>query len=196
MGMMGRYRLRHDRREIPVGLDGISIGRAGECRLRLEDGLVSRRHARVWEDSGGLFVEDLGSRNGVTVNGRRIRQTAQIFHDDQVGIGLTVLAAIDGLFVSRPEYLSTLPPASVPFGDADVDADVETKLAGLEKLSERELEVLELIALGHTNLEVSKKLFISVKTVETHRARIGEKIGCKSRAELVAHAIKAGLLSR
>jgi two-component system, NarL family, response regulator NreC len=61
-------------------------------------------------------------------------------------------------------------------------------------LSERETEVLRLIALGHTNAEIAEKLFISVRTVETHRAHIQQKLSISSRAELVGCALARGLL--
>ena len=63
-----------------------------------------------------------------------------------------------------------------------------------DPLSEREHEVLRLLALGHTNQEIAKMLFISVRTAESHRARIGEKLGLKSRAELVRYALDTGML--
>jgi two-component system response regulator NreC len=63
-----------------------------------------------------------------------------------------------------------------------------------DPLSDREREVLRLLALGHTNQEISKLLFISVRTAETHRARIMQKLGLATRAELVRHAIERGLL--
>jgi DNA-binding CsgD family transcriptional regulator len=61
-------------------------------------------------------------------------------------------------------------------------------------LSERETDVLRLIALGHTNAEIAEKLFISVRTVETHRAHIQQKLGVSSRAELVQCALARGLV--
>ncbi len=61
-------------------------------------------------------------------------------------------------------------------------------------LSERETDVLRLIALGHTNAEIAEKLFISVRTVETHRAHIQQKLGVSSRAELVRCALSRGLV--
>ncbi len=61
-------------------------------------------------------------------------------------------------------------------------------------LSERETDVLRLIALGHTNAEIAEKLFISVRTVETHRAHIQQKLGVSSRAELVQCALSRGLV--
>lgn len=63
-----------------------------------------------------------------------------------------------------------------------------------QDLSERETEVLRLIALGHTNAEIAEKLFISVRTVETHRAHIQQKLGVSSRAELVSNALARGLV--
>lgn len=61
-------------------------------------------------------------------------------------------------------------------------------------LSRREREVLELVAQGHTNQQVADRLSLSVKTVETHRARLAEKLGLKTRAELVRFALETGLL--
>jgi len=56
-------------------------------------------------------------------------------------------------------------------------------------LTEREAEVLRLIALGHTNKEIGDRLFLSVRTVESHRARIQQKLGIQTRAELVSYAL-------
>ncbi|HEX6229507.1 MAG TPA: response regulator transcription factor [Solirubrobacterales bacterium] len=66
--------------------------------------------------------------------------------------------------------------------------------AGGGDLSERETDVLRLIALGHTNAEIAEQLFISVRTVETHRAHIQQKLGASSRAELVRNALERGLV--
>lgn len=63
-----------------------------------------------------------------------------------------------------------------------------------ESLSSRELEVLRLVALGYTNSEIAEQLSISVKTVETYRARGMEKLNLRTRAELVRAAIAKGLL--
>lgn len=61
-------------------------------------------------------------------------------------------------------------------------------------LSDREVDVLRLIALGHTNAEIAERLFISVRTVETHRAHIQQKLGVTTRAELVRSALSRGLV--
>jgi two-component system, NarL family, response regulator NreC len=63
-----------------------------------------------------------------------------------------------------------------------------------DNLSPREVEVLKLIALGHTNGEIASSLFLSVRTVESHRAHIQQKVGLTTRAELVSYARDRGLL--
>jgi two-component system, NarL family, response regulator NreC len=74
-------------------------------------------------------------------------------------------------------------------------ADAEAERAAEEDpLSDREREVLRLLALGHTNQEIAKTLFISVRTAETHRAHIMQKLRINTRAQLVRYAIAQGLL--
>jgi two-component system response regulator NreC len=72
----------------------------------------------------------------------------------------------------------------------------ERKRAESDPLSDREREVLTLLALGHTNQEIASLLFISVRTAETHRAHIMQKLGLSSRAELVRYALDQGLIER
>ena len=72
----------------------------------------------------------------------------------------------------------------------------ERKRAEEDPLSEREREVLRMLALGHTNQEIAKQLYISVRTAETHRAHIMQKLRLSSRAELVRYALDQGLLEQ
>ena len=65
-----------------------------------------------------------------------------------------------------------------------------------DDLTDRELDVLRLIALGHTNNEIASQLFLSVRTVETHRAHIQQKLKMSSRAELVRYALDHDLIAR
>jgi DNA-binding NarL/FixJ family response regulator len=71
---------------------------------------------------------------------------------------------------------------------------VDDVASALEDISDRERDVLQLLALGYTNQEIGKKLFISVRTVDTHRAHIMRKLGLGSRAELVLFALAHGLI--
>jgi two-component system, NarL family, response regulator NreC len=73
------------------------------------------------------------------------------------------------------------------------EAEAERR-AEEDPLSEREREVLRLLALGNTNQEIAKRLYISVRTAETHRAHIMRKLRLQTRAELVQYALSEGLL--
>ena len=70
----------------------------------------------------------------------------------------------------------------------------ERKRAEQDPLSDRERDVLRLLALGHTNQEIAGQLYISVRTAETHRAHIMQKLRISTRAELVRYALTQGLL--
>jgi two-component system response regulator NreC len=82
-------------------------------------------------------------------------------------------------------YLQPALGARLAAGDAGGNGD---------ELSERERDVLRLIALGHTNAEVAEQLYISIRTVESHRAHIQQKLSLSSRAELVRYALERGLI--
>ena len=76
-----------------------------------------------------------------------------------------------------------------------VAAEAEERAAAeADPLSEREREVLRLLALGHTNQEIAEQLYISVRTAESHRAHIMQKLRLSTRAELVRYALTHGLL--
>jgi two-component system, NarL family, response regulator NreC len=72
----------------------------------------------------------------------------------------------------------------------------ERARADEDPLSDREREVLRLLALGHTNQEIAEMLYLSVRTVETHRAHIMQKLRLTTRAELVRYAIEQGFLEQ
>ncbi|MFG3480192.1 response regulator [Streptomyces sp. NPDC047980] len=76
----------------------------------------------------------------------------------------------------------TIADAAAPGADADAT------------LTARELQILSLLALGHTNQEIARRLHVSIRTVESHRARIRDKLGTETRAELTAAARERGLL--
>ena len=72
----------------------------------------------------------------------------------------------------------------------------EQERAASDPLSDREREVLRLLAQGHTNQEIAAQLYISVRTAETHRAHIMQKLRVTTRSELVRYAIDQGMLDR
>jgi two-component system response regulator NreC len=87
-------------------------------------------------------------------------------------------------------------------GETHVSPQVKARLAATPGqtgppggLTDREAEVLRLIALGHTNPEIAEQLALSVRTVESHRSHIQQKLGASSRAELVRFALDHGIIS-
>jgi two-component system, NarL family, response regulator NreC len=77
---------------------------------------------------------------------------------------------------------------------AAIAAEPDAPAGPPDGLSEREVEVLRLVVLGHTNAEISDRLYLSVRTVESHRSNIQHKTGSSTRADLVAYARKNSLM--
>jgi two-component system, NarL family, response regulator NreC len=65
-----------------------------------------------------------------------------------------------------------------------------------EALSEREAQVLRMVALGHTSQHIAEQLFLSIRTVETYKARAMDKLGLRGRADVVQYALDSGLLQQ
>jgi two-component system, NarL family, response regulator NreC len=109
------------------------------------------------------------------------------------------LCSLPSLRRASPDTAIVLPPGGAP-GPRLVRAvrmaahDFE-RGRGVDGLTARERDIVRLVALGHTNREIADRLVLSVRTVETHRARIQARIGVSSRAELVRWALDHGLLT-
>jgi len=192
-GTQARYRLRHEGREIDIVGPSFVVGREADCDLVVDDDMVSRHHARLVYSDDGLTVEDLDSRNGVFVNQVRIGAPTLLAHGDVLALGLKSYEVVDLQVVPR----NKTPTLPMPFGSPDADGPEPVTLAPrIGVLTEREREVFELIVLGHTQREIAERLHLSVKTVESHRAHIAEKLRCRTRAELVQYAITAGILRK
>lgn len=72
-------------RVFEVSQAGVTLGRNSHCGICLDHASVSRCHARIFEEEGGFFIEDLNSRNGVIVNGRRGKRI-RLQNDDLIKI--------------------------------------------------------------------------------------------------------------
>jgi DNA-binding NarL/FixJ family response regulator len=87
---------------------------------------------------------------------------------------------------------------SPPLSSAAVEAYAASSAGGIAgpygSLSGREREVFQLAAEGHTNVDIGKKLFISSRTVEIHRAKMMRKLGLRNHADLIRYALKRGIL--
>jgi len=135
-------------RQIPLSAEPLEIGRDSDLGLELgSDDLVSRRHARVTPTTGGVVVEDLGSRNGTFVNGDEIHSPAYLAPGSQLLIGVTLLelrtaAAAAGSTAVRPipsnltalrPVPSSRPAAPAPPPPAPAPAPSGPRLAAAER---------------------------------------------------------------
>lgn len=142
----------------------------------------------------------------------KARVLALTMHDEYAYVRSVLAAGGSGYVVKRAadsELLSAIRTVhqgrsyiDVSLADGGLQAIVSPR-AGTSRgapawsdapLSQREREVLQLVAHGYTNQQVATRLGLSVKTVETYRARVAEKIGLRSRADLVRYALDVGLL--
>jgi pSer/pThr/pTyr-binding forkhead associated (FHA) protein len=161
------------------------IGRDALCEIRLADESVSRRHATIRVDDEGARVADDASRNGVRVNDQKIRGPHLLADGDRISIGTVEMKfAIEEDGEPAPGLAAGTRPLPKPGSKTDP----------LAVLSPREREVLARLARGEAHRDIAEALDVSVKTIETYRARIGEKLGIKQRADLVRLALEAGLL--
>jgi DNA-binding NarL/FixJ family response regulator len=132
-------------------------------------------------------------------------------HDDPAYLRTVLAAGGSGYVVKTAadtELLTAIRAVACgrTFVDLDLTEDKEQAVFGRGKgnhpsrpvgtvtLSQREREVLQLLAEGHTYQFIADKLFLSTKTVETYRARMAEKLGLRTRADIVRYAIEVGLL--
>jgi pSer/pThr/pTyr-binding forkhead associated (FHA) protein len=198
---VARWMLRYLGNTVLLSRGDFVLGRGSDCGLQIDDVEASRRHAVLHVENDSVTIEDLGSRNGLRLNGVRIEGTRPLGHGDVITIGKYEIHLIEEDERQRRAILTTVQSSgdSERLSDELVSAlDLETgevpSLAGVDKLSKREQEVLRLVALGHTHKEIAKTLGVSVKTIETYRSRINDKLGFESRAELVRFALRAGLM--
>ncbi|MFC4323410.1 response regulator [Litchfieldia salsa] len=130
-------------------------------------------------------------------------------HDDEEYLFRAIHAGASGYILkSAPHEELIAAITSVATGNAYLNPNATRKLMSeymdrmkkgdssstFELLSDREKEILEWIAKGYSNKEIAENLIISVKTVESHKSNLMEKLGIKSRHELVKYAMKKGLL--
>jgi two-component system response regulator NreC len=126
-------------------------------------------------------------------------------HDDPAYLRAALLAGAAGYVVKKVADAELLSAIRAVHGgrtfidsgrvrDDGDDGDDGTVRAGRPRISRREGQVLRLLAQGYTNAEVAARLRVGVKTIETYRARLSEKLKLKTRAELYRFAVSSGLL--
>jgi pSer/pThr/pTyr-binding forkhead associated (FHA) protein len=140
----------------------------------LGDPKISRSHAELRDRDGQWILVDLGSSNGTKVNDRRIEQHP-LRDGDRIQLGRTTI-----VFTADEDPNPTEP-----------DTRVHAKLP---ELSERERQILALVARGLTDRQIGDRLFINASTVRSHLDRIGKKTGLRRRADLTRLAVDLGVV--
>lgn len=152
--------------------------------------------------TGIRLIESLSKASPTT------RLLVLTMHDDPAYFRLAMAAGAAGYVMKKSadtELLTAIRTVAGGRSFAQVDLattvfskplskEGEQKRAVLDQLSEREREVFTLVVKGHTNQAIADKLLLSVKTVESYRARLMTKLGLKNRAELTQLALELGLL--
>lgn len=100
----------------------------------------------------------------------------------------------DGGVFLHPHHAKALAQVEAQESDVQGTGPGASASAPLDALSDRENEVFRLIALGHRNAEIAESMFLSVKTIETYKARLMKKLDISTRAQLVRLALRAGVL--
>lgn len=123
-------------------------------------------------------------------------------HDDPAYLASAMAAGASGYVVKKvadAELLSAIRAvhAGRTFVDLtqSLDSPPHSVSSSPKNLSRRESEVLRLLAQGHSNQQIAARIKVGVKTVETHRTRLSEKLGLKGRAELYRFAVESGILT-
>jgi two-component system response regulator NreC len=193
-------------RRILSAVDGIAVvGEAGNAA-----DAVALAEAELPD----VFVMDLGlpGVNGIDAI-RQVRDVSPAtavlvltIHDDVAYLRRAFGAGARGYLVKDAADVElVLAVRHVAAGDEYVHPSLGAALLAAEfvaarpsgpggELSEREVEVLRLVALGHTNTDIAEGLYVSVRTVETHRAHVQQKLGLKARSDLVRVAREFGLI--
>ncbi len=177
-------------------------GESGDAALLLREVLSANPMVLTldWSMPGGNQVQLIGELAKKSPN---IRVLVVTMHDDPAFARLALAAGAAG-FLSKGAADSELIKAIRMVAEGGmyahaprarhVEPDSGTKRK-LENLSAREREVLAQVSKGHTNQAIADQLFLSVKTVESYRARLMGKLGFKSRAELTRFALDTGVIS-
>lgn len=171
-----------------------------------EDGVVVVEQCRRLKPDVVVMDLKMPGRGGISatedlrVECPEVKVIVLTMHDDDAYVRMARLAGASG-FVLKKSLATELIRAirevhagKMHFPTTELPPMNKRGVGPLDLITDREREVLTLIALGHTTPEIADKLHISAKTVETHRAHISEKLALHTRADLVRFALEHGLL--
>ncbi len=192
------------RRALRLLLDGERdvevVAELGDMGKIIERARATQPHVSVLDLDlpGGSSIHTIGR---LRVHAPETQIVLLTLEESPVFAAQALAAGASGL-VAKHHADSELPPAirAAAIGKVYLSPSIQARLDRLrtaqseDRLSHREIEVLRLIALGFTSVEIARQLNLSPRTIESHRAHISGKLGLSTRAELVSYAIGRGLL--
>jgi len=202
-----RVLIADDHALVRSGLRALLVAQADfEVVGEAEDGAVALERCRKLEPDVVVMDLTMPGRGGINAT-EDIRHECPCtkvvvltMHDDEAYLSMARLAGAAGYVFKRSlateliQAVRAVHAGRTYFPSAGTTSRNKNPKSALAIISEREREVLTLIAHGYTTSEIADKLHIGEKTVETHRAHISEKLGLRTRAELVRFALDHGLL--
>lgn len=165
-------------KRVPMDSGELTVGRSETNDIVLDDKLVSRLHAIFMRRGDVVLVEDLGSNNGTYVQDERLHAIRQL-HDGQ-----TV----------------TIGTSRIMFEDASVSGEDTTQIAaggGIAApatFTQRQMQVLRLLARGLSNKQIGERLFVSERTVKAYLSSIFDKLEVANRSAAITAALRLGLI--
>src|SRR5271154_2976241 len=125
-----RWRLRYLQHDLELSEGQFAVGRNATCQLSLDDPLVSRRHALLAVTDDGVTIEDLQSRNGVLVNGKRISSRVDLQVGDRILIGAQELTLLQGKAVTSRDHQQTTGAAKMTLPKMEAALRIPSELPG------------------------------------------------------------------
>jgi DNA-binding NarL/FixJ family response regulator len=191
------------------------LGDEADLAVIGESGTAEEAVAMARLEKPDVFVLDLGlpGENGIVAI-RQIREVSPstrilvlTMHDDVAYLREAFAAGASGYLVKRAADVElVLAVRAVAAGERYVHPSLGAALleatsappgssgGSHDQLSQREIEILRLLAVGHTNAEIARNLHLSIRTIETHRTHVQQKLRLRSRADLARYARERGLL--
>lgn len=165
------------------------IGRGEECAIRLQDIRVSRRHAKLQIQAGSHLIQDLGSRNGTLLHGRRIKSQTVLNNGAEIQIGPFQLLFCQSVWEAVRGGLMS--DASTQSHD-NSEGRKNPREDIIKELTPAQVRVYDLLLEGLLEKEVALQLGISIHTVHDHVKAIYRALSVTSRGELISKHWQGG----
>src|SRR5258706_12604011 len=130
---ISRYALTHGAQRVPLAEGDTIVGRGAECDVVLDSQIVSRRHARIQLIDGAVFIDDLGSINGISIDGRRVHERTRIAPGAKIGLADVELVLAQTIDDRSSRVTARMGPPTSPSPAPATDARVRVASDGRKR---------------------------------------------------------------